>query len=175
MSSLRIITTCVLLLVVSAATAPAAIDEEIDAMLDAKQLELQAELEHSLIAPCCWNMTVDQHESPAAKKVRLQIAELVKEGQDKEEILDYFVAQPQYGERILATPSQDTLLGKSAYWLTPIAMAFGGLIVVVAIRSLLKPRGQADAETAKTSAGAATKDPSDLHKRVEEELSRFDT
>jgi hypothetical protein len=35
---------------------------------------LQKDIEHSLVAPCCWNMTVDQHESPASHRVRDKIA-----------------------------------------------------------------------------------------------------
>ena len=99
---------------------------------------LQEEIEHSLVAPCCWNMTVDQHESPASHKVRDKIAELLKQGETKEEILTYFIAQPQYGERILAAPSQKNFLGKMAYWLIPIVFIFGGLIAVRTITNLSK-------------------------------------
>jgi len=34
-----------------------AADESIDKMLNEDQQKLQAEIEHSLVAPCCWNMT----------------------------------------------------------------------------------------------------------------------
>ena len=139
-----------------------------------KPPKLAEDFTFCLIAPCCWNMTVDQHESPAAKKVRLQAADLVKAGKTKSEILDYFVAQPQYGERILATPSQDTLLGKSAYWLTPIAFAFGAIIVFLSIRSLTKSRKAKGPP--KTQPKASPAGPgSQLDERVEEELNRLDS
>ncbi|MCH6559667.1 cytochrome c-type biogenesis protein CcmH, partial [candidate division KSB1 bacterium] len=107
---------------------------------------LQKEIEHSLVAPCCWNMTVDQHESPASHKVRDKIAELLEQGKTKEEILTYFTAQPEYGERILAAPSQKTFLGKMAYWLIPIVFIFGGLIAVKTIKNLSKVKSTKPAQ-----------------------------
>lgn len=111
----------------------AAFATEIDG-LDAQQKKLQADIEHSLVAPCCWNMTVDKHESPKSEAVRTKISELVKDGKSKQEVLTYFSAQPQYGERILASPSQETLLGKSAYWLIPVAILLGAFLVVGSLK-----------------------------------------
>ena len=138
--------------------------------LTAEQKALKAEVEHSLVAPCCWNMTVDQHDSPTSRKVRDEIANLVRAGKNKEEILRYFSSQPQYGERILATPSQDTLLGKSAYWLIPIAILFGGCVVVVAIR---KMTSRPAAEAKKT--GRKPVEDSPLSERIEAELKDLDS
>lgn len=136
--------------------------------------DLQKELEHSLVAPCCWNMTVDQHDSQAARQVREKIAELIDQNKSKKEILAYFVAQPQYGERILAAPSQDTLLGKMAYWLIPIALVFGAVVVTKTIKSFsknkpAKPRAKTQNQTERQTAGD---DP--WSKRVEDELSHLD-
>ena len=130
---------------------------------------LQEEIEHSLISPCCWNMTVDQHDSPAAKKVRGEIAVLLKEGKTKGEILTYFTDQPQYGERILAAPSQKTLLGKLAYWLIPMAMVFGLFVVGMTIRRLVRRPGskQLRAQEGQPVSSA-------LDDRVESELKNFD-
>ena len=110
--------------------------------LDAKQKKLQADIEHSLVAPCCWNMTVDQHDSPKSRAVRTKIFELLKEGKSKKEILSYFSSKPEYGERILASPSQDTLLGKSAYWLIPIAILMGAFLVVGSLKKWSSSEGQ---------------------------------
>ncbi len=140
---------------------------------EAKQQALQKDIEHSLIAPCCWNMTVDQHDSPAAGKVRAKIAEMLTDGKSKEEILAYFVAQPQYGERILATPSQKTLLGKLAYWLIPIALVFGVIVVGMVISRLSQsktPRQTTPAKTAEKDQSA----PSSWDEKVENELNNFE-
>ncbi len=132
---------------------------------------LQKEIEHSLVSPCCWNMTVDQHESPASHKVRDKITELLEQGKTKEEILAYFTAQPQYGERILAAPSQGNLLGKMAYWLIPIAFIFGGLIAVKTIKSLSKAKSVKPAQHKKTE-GQPGGDK--WEQKVEDELSELD-
>jgi cytochrome c-type biogenesis protein CcmH len=146
--------------------------------LTESQKALQADIEHNLVAPCCWNMTVDQHESPKASEIRQKITELLKEGKTKEEILDYFVAQPSYGERILATPSQKNVLGKLAYWLIPFALILGAFIVYRTIRGL-SPKKSGQQSQAQKPAGdvsvddAATQE-SHWEKRVEDELNKFE-
>ncbi len=132
---------------------------------------LQKEIEHSLVAPCCWNMTVDQHESPASHKVRDKIAELLEQGKTKEEIFTYFTAQPQYGERIIGSTVTKKLLGKMAYWLIPIAFIFGGLLVVKTIKSLMKAKSTKPAQHQK-----AESQPSGdkWAPKVEDELSELD-
>ncbi len=132
---------------------------------------LQKDIEHSLVAPCCWNMTVDQHESPASHKVRDKIAELLEQSKTKEEILAYFTAQPQYGERILAAPSQKNFLGKMAYWLIPIAFIFGGLIAVKTIRSLSKAKPAKPAQYKKVESQPGG---DKWEQKVEDELSELD-
>ena len=132
---------------------------------------LQKDIEHSLVAPCCWNMTVDQHESPASHKVRDKIAELLEQGKTKEEILTYFIAQPQYGERILAAPSQKTFLGKMAYWLIPIVFIFGGLIAVKTIKSLSKAKSEKPGPYKKAESQPAG---DRWEQKVEDELSELD-
>jgi len=152
-------------------------DEEIDKRLTAEQLTLQADIEHSLVSPCCWNMTVDLHESGASRKVRLKIADLIQAGKSKADILAHFVAQPQYGERILATPAQDTLLGKSAYWLIPIAILFGVLLLIKTVKRLLKPQvasknKQHRNNNQKTS--ASTDNDPNYSGRIEEDLNELE-
>jgi len=148
-------------------------DNDADQMSSAEQRALQAELEHSLVAPCCWNMTVDQHESPASHQVRDKISELIKAGKTQQEILDYFSSQPQYGERILATPSQKNLLGKLAYWLIPMAFVFGIFVVTKTIRSVTGNK----TKKSSPSTGKKTQIPheeSKWEKQVEEDLEDFD-
>lgn len=141
--------------------------------LTEQQQALQAEIEHNLVAPCCWNMTVDQHDSQASRQVRAKITELIKEGKGKEEILAYFSSQPQYGERILAKPSQESLLGKFAYWMIPIAFMFGIVIVAVVIKHLSRTEAK-KARTQGQSASQPNNEITDLEKQVEEELKQFD-
>lgn len=141
--------------------------------LDDQQKKLQAEIEHSLVAPCCWNMTVDQHDSPAATQVRAKITDLILAGKSKSEILKYFSSQPQYGERILATPSQENWLGRSAYWLIPVVILLGAGVVMIAIKKLARPEEEAQQVTAETSKEPA--DTSQWASRVEKELKDLDS
>ena len=142
------------------------------------QKKLQADIEHSLIAPCCWNMTVDQHDSQAARQVREKVSELIRAGKNKKEILAWFTSQPQYGERILATPSQDNLLGKMAYWMIPLAFVFGAFVIYSTVRSLtVKPVKAKARKTAKPSVSKSRQPESEdlWAKRVEKELNDFES
>ncbi|MFQ5822960.1 MAG: cytochrome c-type biogenesis protein CcmH [bacterium] len=135
-----------------------------------KQQALQAELEHSLVAPCCWNMTVDQHESSASHEVRDKISTLIKQGKTKNEILQAMVAQ--YGERILASPSQNTILGKLAYWLIPLAIVLGIIVVGKTINRLSNTKTK---KPVKQVSPLNQKDKSSYwDKRIEEELKKFE-
>lgn len=147
-------------------------DQNLEAKMTEQQKALQAELEHDLVAPCCWNMTVDQHESGAAREVRQKVAELVLAGKSKDDILDYFSSPAQYGERILATPSQKTLLGKSAYWLIPIMLFFGAVVVFFTIRNLSSSKSSQPGQ--KTNSAKTARD-SGWSDKVEEELSTLDS
>lgn len=135
-----------------------------------KKKALQAELEHSLVAPCCWNMTVDQHESGASRQVRAEISRLIDAGKTKNEIL--LAMTTEYGERILATPAQDNLLGKMAYWLIPFAILVGAVLVGISIKRFAKPGSPKKAQASKTQKSGPPQ--SDWDARVEEELKRFD-
>ncbi|MFQ5639342.1 MAG: cytochrome c-type biogenesis protein CcmH [bacterium] len=139
-----------------------------------KRIEkLQADIEHSLVAPCCWNMTVDIHDSPASHKVRKQITELLSAGKTKEQILEFMSSPQQYGERILAIPSSKTFLGKSAYWLVPVSFVLGLFVVGSAIRRLSRSKVT---KTKKSSKVSKTKNQSgsQWEERVEQELKRLE-
>lgn len=150
---------------------PAVLISALESEGDDNLQSLQKEIEHSLVAPCCWNMTVDQHESAASHKVRDKIAELLEQGKTKEDILTYFVAQPQYGERILAAPSQKNFLGKMAYWLIPIAFIFGGLIAVKTITNLSKAKSTKPGQHKKVESQPSG---DKWQQKVEDDLSKLD-
>jgi cytochrome c-type biogenesis protein CcmH len=141
------------------------------------QKQLQADIEHSLIAPCCWNMTLDHHDSPAARKVKQEVKQMVLAGKNKQEILAYFSSQPQYGERILATPAQDNLLGKLAYWLIPVAFLIGAIAIFATVKRL-SGKKQTDKQETPQQTAAPDSDPKkpdqSWQDRVESELKELD-
>jgi cytochrome c-type biogenesis protein CcmH len=142
---------------------------------DAEKQAMQADLERSLVAPCCWNMTIDHHDSPASREVRQKISEMIDQGKTKAEILAYFTSQPRYGERILASPSQDTLLGKVAYWISGVALVLGAGIVALVLKRVVRP-SVAKTKPGESSATIATQQdaPSSWEKQVEDELSKIE-
>jgi len=147
------------------------------------QKQLKADVEHSLIAPCCWNMTVDQHDSPVARQVQAEINKLILEGKNKQEILAHFSSQPKYGERILATPSQDNLLGKLAYWLIPVAFVIGALAIYATVKRLSRkpemtgpedPTEPAEVKEPSASKQDTKKGDDFWQQKVENELNEFE-
>ncbi|HEX9654244.1 MAG TPA: cytochrome c-type biogenesis protein CcmH [bacterium] len=148
---------------------------DVTAGSDSDKQALQAECERNLVAPCCWNMTVDLHDSPASREVRQKISELIEQGKTKAEILAYFTSQPQFGERILASPSQKTLLGKVAYWFAAVALILGAGIVALVLKRIVRPAA-AKTRSAELSPTIATSkaEPSQWEKRVEDELGKFE-
>lgn len=132
--------------------------------LPALDAALQKKIEQELIAPCCWNMTVDQHESPASRQVRAEIARLVAAGESKEDILDYMVTV--YGERILARPRR-TGFNILAYVLPVLALGIGTAVVMFFLRRRVAPAFTASRESAAVAGSA--KDAA-WEQQVEDEL-----
>jgi cytochrome c-type biogenesis protein CcmH len=105
------------------------------ASLAASTSELEARLQHKLMAPCCYGGTVDRHDSAAANQMKTEIHELVLSGRTERQILDYYKAR--YGTRILAEPEGST------WWigtLTPIlALVVGTFTVTRVVRKWTRP------------------------------------
>jgi cytochrome c-type biogenesis protein CcmH len=82
-----------------------------------------------LVAPCCWNQTLDIHDSQLAKDLRTEIHDRLARGERAAAVEDSLVAR--YGERIRGTPPGDRL-GTVALlvWLLA-ALAAGGLLLLV--------------------------------------------
>lgn len=85
--------------------------------------ELITDLEQSLMAPCCWSGTVYDHGN---KKLEEGIRSLVNDGNNKQEVLDHYVAI--YGERILAIPVAQGF--NIMAWIAPVIIAIAALTVL---------------------------------------------
>ncbi len=86
--------------------------------------ELIKDIEKSLMAPCCWSGTVDDH---GHSQLEEEIAAFVNEGKTKQEILNYYVNT--YGERILAVP---VATGFNLFaWITPILIGLAGIVIII--------------------------------------------
>ena len=123
-----------------------------------------AELEGEVICPTC-HTTLDQSDSPIARRIKQFIAARIAAGDTKTEIKAKLVAQ--FGPAVLASPPHkgfDLL----AWWL-PIAGILSGAVVLAA---LAWRWSRARAPTAPAPVGPTL--APELERRVDEELARFE-
>ena len=122
-------------------------------------------LEGRIIAPCCWNQTIDIHGSPASTALRAEIRRRLKSGETAETIEASLVAR--YGERIIAVP-RGSRLGSTGVLLA-IAMGAAGVFAFALLRRW-RDRG---AEPPKRD-GDGVKSDQALDARVDAELAALD-
>ena len=88
------------------------------------QQELIKDIEKSLMAPCCWSGTVNDH---GHSELEQEIQSMVESGQTKDQIMNHYVRI--YGERILAIPVAQGF--NIMAWLAPIIIAIIGITFLV--------------------------------------------
>ena len=134
-------------------------------------VEGASRLEGRIIAPCCWNQTIDIHGSEPSYQLRREIRRRLKAGESAEAIEASFVKR--YGEKILAVPDTSPL-GSMA---TVMAMGFGA--AGVGAYFMLKRWSRAGKKVAPAAAdkkpaveaGAPKRDA--LDERLDRELSEI--
>jgi cytochrome c-type biogenesis protein CcmH len=120
-----------------------------------------ADLEAKLVCPTC-KTTLDQSDSPVAKRMKAYIRSRIAAGDGEQEIKDALVAQ--FGPGVLARPPSGGF-GLLA-WLLPLAALIGGaLVVAVLVRSWSRRP---------PPPGSPSLDP-ELERRVDDELARFES
>ena len=121
----------------------------------------RADLEGELMCPVC-STTLDQSDSPLARRMKADISRRIAAGESKQEIKDAMVAE--FGQKVLAAPPKKgfNLLA----WLLPFVALFGGALVL----GLLAWRWS---HTREPGPPAAPLSPA-LERRVDEELARYD-
>jgi cytochrome c-type biogenesis protein CcmH len=120
-----------------------------------------ADLEGEVMCPVC-STTLDQSDSPIARRMKADISRRIAAGESKQEIKDALVAE--FGQKILAAPPKKgfNLLA----WLLPIFLLLGGAIVL----GVLAWRWS---HTREPGPPAAQLSPA-LERRVDEEIARYD-
>jgi len=121
----------------------------------------QAELEGEIMCPVC-STTLDQSDSPIARRMKADIATRIAAGDSKQEIEDALVAE--FGQQILAAPPKKgfNLLA----WILPFVALFGGALIL----GVLAWRWSRNREPRPP---APQLSPA-LERRVDDELARFD-
>jgi len=84
-------------------------------------VEGASRLEGRIMAPCCWNQTIDIHGSEPSYELRREIRKRLKAGESADAIEASLVTR--FGPKILAVPDSSPL-GSLA---TVLSLAFGGV------------------------------------------------
>ena len=83
-----------------------------------------------LICTCGCGKILDVCEMESAQQMRAQIKEMIDQGQDRDQIINYFVGR--YGEKVLAAPPKKGF--NLTVWIIPfIAIAIGAVIIYLVI------------------------------------------
>jgi cytochrome c-type biogenesis protein CcmH len=130
-----------------------------------------AELEATLLAPCCWNQTLDNHNSDIATDARREIRVLLLKGQSVDAVRDAMVQK--YGARIVAVPDDSPL--------TTVALGLGvgvGIAGLIAAWALIRWRRQSEAseadEAKERRMSPRSSEPDEFDRRLDEELADED-
>jgi len=119
-----------------------------------------------LYCPVCENIPLDVCPTTACAQWRELIRQKLAQGQTKEQIKQYFVAQ--YGDRVLAEPPQ-TGLNWLVYGLPPVIFLVGVFLVYRGMRGAHAFQGRRP----KPAAAAQPEPPADPYlAQVEEELRK---
>lgn len=97
--------------------------------LTPSQQEQVQKLEHTLMAPCCYSQTIDEHMSQEAADMRAEVEQMVENGKSDREILTFY--RKKYGETILASPDglSGTLLAVVPILLCSVSCLFLVLLI----------------------------------------------
>lgn len=123
------------------------------------------ELEATLLAPCCWNQTLDNHNSDLAAELRREIRARLLAGEDVESVRRALVSQ--YGEKMVALP-EDSPLGTVALLLSA-GVGVAGLLAGWAIIRWRR-RTDADAPDPSSTGGSASGGQDEWDRALDEEL-----
>jgi cytochrome c-type biogenesis protein CcmH len=166
MSSLRLL----VLATVLAIAAPSFAGDHAPGGTVVRELEKEApgerELLGRLVAPCCWNQTLDVHSGSTPDQLRAEIRTRLLAGEDPAAIEADFIAR--YGERVRAS-SDSASLGSAGFVVMSLAV-LAGLGLVYAVRRWLRT-----ARAARVEEAAGATDTSDaLDARLDDELRAMD-
>jgi len=127
-----------------------------------------AALEGKILAPCCWNQTLDIHGSEPAMALRREIRRRLRAGETADVIQASIVER--YGTKILAVPADSPLKGVAAVLaLGMVGAGFAGFAMLKRWRT----RGTAKSDSAKAK-GEATPPDAKLDARLDAELRALD-
>ncbi|KYF83949.1 cytochrome C biogenesis protein [Sorangium cellulosum] len=151
---------------ISSRAEPATPSEAAAELVDSTPAPGERALAARLLAPCCWDQTLDVHESEVARDLRREIRARLRRGEAADVIEQDLVAR--YGDRLRAAPSSG-VLGKVALGLMlGIAVAFLGIF------ALLRSWRRSDAQPAPSSVALPAAARDEYDERLDDELRGSD-
>ena len=100
-------------------------------------------IDRMLICPVCPAETIDQAQVELSKQMRRIVREMLAQGTDRDEILDFFV--DRYGTEVLAAPPKSGV--NLLAWILPVAGVLAALAAVFAIIRSMASQGAGRAAT----------------------------
>lgn len=129
------------------------------------------DVQKDLMCQCGCTMVLDVCDCGTADQMRAKIASMISDGQDKGQILDYFVGQ--YGETVLAAPTKKGF--NLIAWVGPFAAVIGGAAGLLFLLRAWSGRGRSETD-APAEAGTvpvATGEIDAYRSQLDAELQRF--
>ncbi|WP_437654771.1 cytochrome c-type biogenesis protein CcmH [Sorangium sp. So ce1182] len=123
-------------------------------------------LEGRLLAPCCWDQTLDVHESAVTQELRREIRARLRRGEAVDTVEQDLIAR--YGDRIRAAPSSG-VLGKVA-----LSMMLGIAVAFLGVFALLRSWRRSAAEPAPSNVAIAAPVRDEYDERLDDELRMRD-
>ncbi len=120
---------------------------KLDNQMNPAQKEQTINMEKQIMAACCFGGPLHSHNrNDYTEEERLEIRQLVLQGQSDNQILDYFrhkidprTGMP-YGNRILAAPKSDEFVGQVSYWMVVVFAVIGAAVLWFTLKILLGSR-----------------------------------
>ncbi|HCW77397.1 MAG TPA: hypothetical protein DHU63_12795 [Candidatus Marinimicrobia bacterium] len=153
---------------------------DMDSRLTTSQKEMAIDMEKQIMAACCFGGPVHSHgRNDYTEEQRLEIRQLILDGKNEDQILNYFrekidkhTGRP-YGNRILAAPKSNELLGQVSYWMVAVFSIVGLVVLWFVLRKLIGQR-QPVQLNGKISDPAGNKTNAKILEKVESELRDLD-
>ena len=128
------------------------------------------DIQKELMCQCGCTMVVDVCECETANQIRTKITELMNQGQDKAQIVDYFVKQ--YGEKMLASPTKKGF--NLVAWILPFAsVAVGGTSLFFVLRAWARKGERGTEATITLVQPASVEETEEYRGRLQEELKMY--
>ena len=137
--------------------------------MDSTRAAGEVTLEQRLLAPCCWNQTLDMHESDLASSLRREVRARLHAGELASTIEDDMIAR--YGERIRAVDKGHDPGGAMPFVVGLGALSIGALLVVMLRRWRRSAASSRSRDDVRETGSKGVQPPDDPYEaRLDDEL-----